>query len=218
MEKNCTIFFDEYGKLLDFAAALSSPIRMRIMKELAANAMSVKEIALKLNIPMSTASANVKMLEEADLVRTSYQAGKHGSIKLCAIKYEKVFVEFTKSPESQRMEPLYRRYAHRANSSIWVSVPPAAWWTNINLSAKTTTCVPFTIPTECARSCSGSTTGISNIASREISNISILKIFSFLSSAARKRPVTGTNFLPTSLSGSTTSRSAIGAVPGISAA
>lgn len=56
MEKNCTIFFDEYGKLLDFAAALSSPIRMRIMKELAANAMSVKEIALKLNIPMSTAS------------------------------------------------------------------------------------------------------------------------------------------------------------------
>ena len=31
MEKNCTIFFDEYGKLLDFAAALSSPIRMRIM-------------------------------------------------------------------------------------------------------------------------------------------------------------------------------------------
>ena len=101
MEKNCTIFFDEYGKLLDFAAALSSPIRMRIMKELAANAMSVKEIALKLNIPMSTASANVKMLEEADLVRTSYQAGKHGSIKLCAIKYEKVFVEFTKSPESK---------------------------------------------------------------------------------------------------------------------
>lgn len=71
------------------------------MKELAANAMSVKEIALKLNIPMSTASANVKMLEEADLVRTSYQAGKHGSIKLCAIKYEKVFVEFTKSPESK---------------------------------------------------------------------------------------------------------------------
>lgn len=59
------------------------------MKELAANAMSVKEIALKLNIPMSTASANVKMLEEADLVRTSYQAGKHGLHKALRDKIRK---------------------------------------------------------------------------------------------------------------------------------
>ena len=63
-----------------------------------------------------------------------------------------------------------------------------------------------------------SVTELSERVGITMANISILKTFSFLSSAARKRLVTGTNFLPTSLFGSTTSRSAIGAVPGISAA
>ncbi len=99
MEKNHIIQFGQLQELLDFATALSSPLRMEILRELSANSKSVKEIAFKLNIPMSTASANIKILEDADIIRTSYQSGKHGSMKLCSIKYEKMIVELIKPVE-----------------------------------------------------------------------------------------------------------------------
>lgn len=96
MEKNCTIPYKDDEKLLTFAAALSSPLRVNIMRELSGNSMSVKELAFKLNIPLSTASANIKILEDAGLIRTNYQAGKHGSMKLCSICFERFIVELAK--------------------------------------------------------------------------------------------------------------------------
>lgn len=106
MEKYATIGYDETERLSEFANALSSPLRLCIMRELSGNSMSVKELAFRLNIPMSTASANVKILEEAGLIRTSYQSGKHGSLKLCSIRYERVSIEFAKPAETN----IYRRY------------------------------------------------------------------------------------------------------------
>ncbi len=93
MEKFLNINFNEISKLRNFAAALSSPVRISIIQELCEKSMSVKELAFRLNIPMSSASENVRILENADLIHTFYQAGKHGSLKLCAIKYERVFID-----------------------------------------------------------------------------------------------------------------------------
>ena len=103
MEKNCTIAYGEDEALLRFASALASPLRIAILRELSANSMSVKELAFKLNIPLSTASANIKVLEESGLLRTNFQAGKHGSMKLCSLCYEKYFVEFAKAVEDDRL-------------------------------------------------------------------------------------------------------------------
>ena len=103
MEKNCTIAYGEDEALLRFASALASPLRIAILRELSANSMSVKELAFKLNIPLSTASANIKVLEGSGLLRTNFQAGKHGSMKLCSLCYEKYFVEFAKAVEDDHL-------------------------------------------------------------------------------------------------------------------
>ena len=68
MEKYRTIGYEESESLSALANALASPLRLCMMRELSGNSMSVKELAFRLNIPMSTASANVKMLEEAGLI------------------------------------------------------------------------------------------------------------------------------------------------------
>ncbi len=101
MEKNYTVAYDKQDELLALTTALASPLRMEIMRGLSHRAMSVKEIAFQLNIPMSTASANVKVLENANLIRTSFQSGKHGSLKLCSIRYEKIILELTKNFERE---------------------------------------------------------------------------------------------------------------------
>lgn len=96
MQKNFTIGHNEFAKLRNFAAALNSTARLNTLQKLCDKSMSVKELAFVLNLPLSSISEHVKVLENADLIRCYYQAGKHGSIKLCAIKYEKVFVELLK--------------------------------------------------------------------------------------------------------------------------
>ncbi len=76
--------------ILSFCNALASPTRVDILRLLSSNSMNVNEIAYKLNIPISTASSNIKILEDADLVRCNLQPGKHGSAKLCSVKYNEV--------------------------------------------------------------------------------------------------------------------------------
>lgn len=102
MQKNFTIDHNEVLKLKNFAAALNSTVRQNILQKLSEKAMSVKELSFILNLPLSSISEHVKVLENADLIRCYYQAGKHGSIKLCAIKYEKVIVELFKPYDEVR--------------------------------------------------------------------------------------------------------------------
>lgn len=91
--------FDEKTKFGNLVYALNSNVRQDILRALCEKSMSVKELAFTLNIPMSSASEHVKILENADLIRTFYQAGKRGSLKLCAIKYEKIYIDLVK-PQS----------------------------------------------------------------------------------------------------------------------
>lgn len=103
MEKNLTIYYNERTKMQSYGAAISSPIRLAILKELNEKSMSVKELAFKLNIPVSSCSEHIKVLESADLIRTFYQAGKRGSLKLCALKYEKIIVEMTQADKLSKI-------------------------------------------------------------------------------------------------------------------
>ncbi len=84
---------DDYS-VAKIAVALGTELRRSIVREIVNSPLTVKELAFKLNVSVSTISVNVKILEDADLIRTSYQAGKHGSIKLCSIKYERLIVDF----------------------------------------------------------------------------------------------------------------------------
>lgn len=66
------------------AHALSSDLRIQIIQLLGSSSKSVNELAAQLQMPMSTISTNLAVLERAGLIRGEAQAGAHGTLKLCS--------------------------------------------------------------------------------------------------------------------------------------
>lgn len=72
-----------HADLVLTARALASEVRIEILKLLCKETLKVNEIAERLNIPASTAALNVKVLEEAGIIRCDLQPGIRGSMKVC---------------------------------------------------------------------------------------------------------------------------------------
>ena len=64
--------------------ALSTPLRLKILRMLSGKGYYINEIADLLGIPASTAALNVRVLEEAGMIMTSPVPGNHGTAKLCS--------------------------------------------------------------------------------------------------------------------------------------
>ncbi|OYO59726.1 ArsR family transcriptional regulator, partial [Lachnotalea glycerini] len=73
----------DHSDLVLTARALASEVRIDILKLLCKESLKVNEIAERLDIPASTAALNVKVLEEAGLIRCDLQPGIRGSMKVC---------------------------------------------------------------------------------------------------------------------------------------
>ncbi|HHX62511.1 MAG TPA: helix-turn-helix domain-containing protein [Epulopiscium sp.] len=86
MSKEIALGLDDKEQLTIVAKALSSEVRIEIIKLLNLMSLNVNEISERLEIPASTAALNVKVLEEAGLIHTELQPGTRGSMKLCSLK------------------------------------------------------------------------------------------------------------------------------------
>ncbi len=75
--------------------ALSSPVRIQILKLLYFNSYNVGEIAEYLQIPSSSAATHIRCLENANLIQTKSQPGIRGSMKICSRKTD--FINITLS-------------------------------------------------------------------------------------------------------------------------
>ncbi|QYZ69459.1 ArsR/SmtB family transcription factor [Neotabrizicola shimadae] len=79
--------------------ALSSPVRVNILKLLHDQGpQNVNAISAALELPQSSVSANVQMLEEAGLIRTETARAKKGNQKVCHTLFDEVLVMFKKDP------------------------------------------------------------------------------------------------------------------------
>jgi predicted transcriptional regulator len=84
---------------LETLKALSSPVRVGILKLLHDEGpQNVNAIAAALELPQSSVSANVQVLEEAGLIRTETQRAKKGNQKVCHTLFDEVLVMFKKDP------------------------------------------------------------------------------------------------------------------------
>uniref|UniRef100_A0A7J3ZJA6 ArsR family transcriptional regulator n=1 Tax=Fervidicoccus fontis TaxID=683846 RepID=A0A7J3ZJA6_9CREN len=72
---------DEY--VLRVAAALSSPTRIQILKYIREHEADVGDVAELIKQSKANASAQIKRLEEAGLVKTVYKPGQRGVKKIC---------------------------------------------------------------------------------------------------------------------------------------
>lgn len=91
MEK-ITVLLDQQKTLAKIGKALATETRIAMLKLLQFKSLNVKEIADQLQIPVSTAASNIKMLEEAGLIITNYQPGVRGSMKLCGRRINEISI------------------------------------------------------------------------------------------------------------------------------
>ncbi len=75
--------FAHHSYIISIGKALSSPVRLNILNLLKTTPLSIQEIASILSIPVSSTAAHIKCLEEARMVVTETQPGKHGSMRVC---------------------------------------------------------------------------------------------------------------------------------------
>ncbi len=83
MAKFLNLDMENTEAIYDVGKALSSPIRIEILKLLYDESLIIGEIAKKLSIPASSAAMHLKILEKANLIRMEEQPGTRGSTKLC---------------------------------------------------------------------------------------------------------------------------------------
>jgi predicted transcriptional regulator len=82
---------DDVSKL---AKALASQTRWEIMKLLQRRGVDVSRIAETLYQTEANISAQIKILEEAGLVKARYEPGVHGVRKICEPAVDKVIIIF----------------------------------------------------------------------------------------------------------------------------
>lgn len=87
----------------DVLRGLASEVRIKILKALhLRGGLNVNEIADLLQLPQSTVSSNLQILEEAGLIKTETQKAKKGNQKICRAIYDEVLVMFKEDVAATR--------------------------------------------------------------------------------------------------------------------
>ncbi len=79
--------------------ALGSDKRLAILKLLGTQTCSVIDIAQALDIPQSTATQHINILEKAGLITTDLIPAKRGLQKVCARAYDRINIQLPSTPE-----------------------------------------------------------------------------------------------------------------------
>lgn len=87
--------FDDVDNFILTAKAISSPVRANILKLLVSSSMTLSEIARILDQPMSSTAQNIKLLEDAGLIKTTVSYSSVGKSRTCYRTCDKIeFVLF----------------------------------------------------------------------------------------------------------------------------
>lgn len=82
------------AEALQIIKALSSQTNLKILQLLSEEKLDISTIATRLKLSEPSISEGVKQLENLQLVRTSYAAGKRGIRKVCELAIEKLILTF----------------------------------------------------------------------------------------------------------------------------
>lgn len=93
MKERITFDLSDITSSARVARALSSTIRLQILRLIRDMPLNVSELARLLRIPVSSAGVHVNILEEAGLVITTSKPGLRGSQKVCALRVSNVSFE-----------------------------------------------------------------------------------------------------------------------------
>ena len=92
--KSESVFIESDDQIEKIVKALSSRTRRKILHYIQEEPMDVSSIASNLNMTEANISAQIKKLEEADLITCDYTSGAHGVRKLSKLKFHKLTIKF----------------------------------------------------------------------------------------------------------------------------
>ena len=122
MSRNFLVVDPEEG--LDVLRGLASAIRVRILKILHVRGpLNVNDIAEALELPQSTVSSNVQILEDAGLIRTETQKARKGNQKICHSTFDEVLVMFKEDIQPTRSNAIEVAMPLGLYTSCEVSAP-----------------------------------------------------------------------------------------------
>jgi predicted transcriptional regulator len=87
----------------DIIRGLASEVRVRILKLLrSSGAKNVNQIAEELDLPQSTVSSNLQVLEDSGLIFTETQKARKGSQKICHSAFQEILISFSEPAPALR--------------------------------------------------------------------------------------------------------------------
>ena len=92
-KKRITLDLVNVEKTALVGKALSSEIRLEILKYLIENSANISEIAARFGLPQSSAALHVKVLEEAGMISVKEKPGVRGAQKVCGISFEDIYLD-----------------------------------------------------------------------------------------------------------------------------
>src|SRR5699024_5491960 len=91
-------------ELTALGKALSSETRIKILHVLGNIHLCVNEIAEILDIPAASAALNIRVLEDAGMIRTELKPAARGSMKMCIPQEGKIILDFQRQEERKKIE------------------------------------------------------------------------------------------------------------------
>lgn len=91
--KEVALRIDNISEMQPILHALSTELRLGIIRCIAVGKMSINELAHELDVPVSTIALNVQVLEKAGLISCDTRPGQRGVLKLCNRRVDKLTVE-----------------------------------------------------------------------------------------------------------------------------
>lgn len=104
MSQSISLNLDNVEKLSAIGKALSSEVRIELLKLLYHCSLNVNEIAERMQIPASSAAMHVKVLEEAGLICTELLPAVRGSMKVCHKAVDEILINATTSMSTEKVE------------------------------------------------------------------------------------------------------------------
>ena len=108
----------------DVLRGLASPVRVKMLKILRERGgLNVDEMAEVLELPQSTVSSHLQILEEAGLIETERKKGKKGSQKICRAAYDEILIMFRDDISTWRTDVIEVAMPVGLYTSCGVSAP-----------------------------------------------------------------------------------------------
>jgi len=104
MSQSISLNLDNAEKLSSIGKALSSEVRIDLLKLLCHCSLNVNEIAERMQIPASSAALHVKVLEEAGLIYTELLPAVRGSMKVCHKAVDEILLSASTAMGTEKVE------------------------------------------------------------------------------------------------------------------